>query len=176
MMKFSEPAKVRWQSMMNVYVSHIWKKTKVLDNGCIEWTGSKGWDGYGSTYMFDKQWRASRLFYFLYNGEIPEGHHVCHKCDNKSCVNPEHLFTGTANDNIQDARKKGRLRGPTGEKNGQHKLKVENVLEIRRRYVRFCRKGNNIYDLAKEFGVNPVTVHAIVSGKKWKSVQAKGSK
>jgi len=81
------------------------------ENGCIEWTGAVGSHGYG-VIAFSKPTRhrvlTHRLAYSLEYGEITGGLFVCHKCDNKKCCNPEHLFLGTQRDNVMDAVKKGR--------------------------------------------------------------------
>lgn len=139
-------------------------------SSCSVWTGGKDQDGYGLTHFEGKSWRVHRLVWSWLFGEIPNGLFVLHDCDNPPCYNPEHLFLGDAKSNVQDAINKGRMTGPSGEMNGQHKLTAKDVLEIVQRYEPYSRSGNNMYDIARDYGVHPVTVHEILSGKKWKTV------
>ena len=96
-------------------------------SGCWEWTGSKR-NGYGRLIVGSrtdgtrKSVSAHRLSYELTYGEIPEGMEVCHRCDNRCCVNPDHLFIGTHQDNMSDRERKGRNKPPKGENNGRAKL------------------------------------------------------
>jgi hypothetical protein len=75
---------------------------------CWEWTGHKMSSGYGQVNFNKKGWLTHRLFWTIFNGEIPNGLWVLHHCDNPSCVRPSHLFLGTNSDNQQDSVNKGR--------------------------------------------------------------------
>ena len=87
-------------------------KSRQCSNGCIEWSGTCGSAGYGQTSIHGKKVSAHRLAWELANGPVPQGMFVCHVCDNRKCVNVEHLFLGTQSDNIKDAWAKGRGRAP----------------------------------------------------------------
>jgi len=90
-------------------------------NNCWVWTaGSRGKTGYGAIKINGKVVDAHRLSYELHSGEIPIGMYVCHTCDNRKCVNPEHLFLGSPKDNWQDAFNKGRIVTPKQEHLKKH--------------------------------------------------------
>mgnify|MGYP000859527147 FL=1 len=99
-------------------------RTVTTERGCHEWTGEKR-RGYGLVTHEKVRWYAHRLAWTLANGPVPSGLFVCHHCDNPPCINIDHLFLGTAADNMQDAAAKGRL----------------NVARHRARGLK-CRKGH----------------------------------
>lgn len=115
------------------------------ETGCWEWQGYKHPKGYGEMAYRCKAWRLNRLSYFLHKGPIPEGLFVCHSCDVRHCVNPDHLWLGTNNDNVQDMRRKrrGNKQKKTICKRG-HPLSGDN-LGLRgprqHRYCKICTQG-----------------------------------
>ena len=139
---------------------------------CWEWQGSKR-NGYGRMIVGSrkdqtrKSESAHRVSYEIYHGEIPNGMEVCHKCDNPCCINPEHLFVGTRQDNMRDREIKGRNKPQQGEKNGRAKLTQSQIIEIRQSR----NFGMSYGQLANNFGVNKKTIIDIVKGKNWRSVE-----
>ena len=81
----------------------------VLPNGCWQWTGCIQGNGYGRVRSEKNTIYAHRAAHIAFKGPIPHGKDVCHTCDNRLCINPEHLFLGSRKENMQDARSKGRL-------------------------------------------------------------------
>ena len=134
--------------------------------GCWEWNAYKNSDGYGVIWIIERVQKAHRVAYQLYVGEIPEGMCVCHRCDNPSCVNPEHLFLGTNADNVRDRDNKGRDANRCGEKNGRAKLTEAQVVEIRER----MGGGERGVDLARQFGVTRDEILKIFRRISWASI------
>lgn len=147
------------------------KKVKVVESGCWEWQGSRTRDGYGRSYYKGKQIGSHRLSVILFSNGIPlDTPIVCHKCDNPCCCNPDHLFTGTTQDNVQDAFNKGRreyykfkVRNQVGEANNFAKLTDDIVRTIR------IMKGTHQY-IADYFNISRQLVGLILQGKRWSHV------
>lgn len=139
----------------------------ITETGCWIWTGSLNKTGYGQFGVGGKAVLAHRMSYELFKGPIPKGMHILHSCDNPSCVNPDHLFLGTHQDNMDDKVAKNRQAKPQGNLNGRAKLTEQQVKEIREKYV--PRKYSS-YSLAKEYGVSQYNICAIISNKSWKHI------
>lgn len=152
----------------------FWRRVRKGD-GCWEWTGATDRRGYGRLPNgTDRHLAAHRASWILANGPIPAGLFVCHRCDNPGCVRPDHLFLGTQADNMRDAAGKGRMGSQvhpervSGELNGNHRLTLAEVGEIRRRYA----AGDGLQrELGAMFGVTQTTVSGIVRGRKWKQLE-----
>src|SRR6266516_2031737 len=100
--------------------------------GCWRWVGTIHKHGYGNISINSKIELAHRMMWLLVNGEIPHGLHVLHRCDNRWCVNPDHLFLGTNADNVVDAVAKGRRRGPLPWQTNTARLSIIDVADIRK--------------------------------------------
>jgi predicted XRE-type DNA-binding protein len=133
---------------------------------CWIWIGNRSGGRYGRLRNHGRRWSSHRASYEIHYGPIPDGMFVCHTCDNPACVNPKHLFLGTANDNMQDKINKGRQRHLSGESNPASRLTVEQVTQIRQR----AKQGEIQRELAQEFGVTQSTVSEIVLYKIWRNV------
>ena len=88
-------------------IDRFMSKVTVLPDGCWKWIGQIV-QGYGVFRSGDHQYKAHRVSYTLFKGEIPKGMIIMHKCDNRRCVNPEHLVCGTQRENLHDMASKGR--------------------------------------------------------------------
>lgn len=155
---------------------------------CWIWTGAKC-DGYGVFRLSGpkkENIRAHRFAYEREHGKLLPGLHLCHKCDNPSCVRPEHLFVGTNYDNIADSMMKGRRKGVPrkkwgpdhpqrinpdlvlrGESHGMTHLTEQSIRDIRAADI--SRYGDLI-KLARQFGVSDATILRIRKRAVWRHV------
>lgn len=134
---------------------------------CWEWTAHRNQNGYGRFRINSIRWSAHRLAWFLVHGAIPEGIEVLHKCDNRACCNPAHLFLGTQKDNMDDMILKGRKAIIYGSKHANAKLNEDDILKIKRLYGLGYRKC----ELAKQYNVTDGAIAHIVDGRSWLHVQ-----
>ena len=130
------------------------------DSGCWEWTGAT-FNGYGKFQVATKKSvSAHRYAYELANGPIPEGLFICHKCDNPPCCNPDHLFAGTPQENMDDMVSKDRS---THGRSWHRKLNPDDVRAIRKD-ARLSR------EIAADYNIAQPTVSLIKSRQIWKRV------
>lgn len=138
----------------------FWAKADKTD-GCWLWQGSLWTKGYGRAFYRGQTWRAHRLAYLLTHGPIPAGMFVCHRCDQRLCVRPDHLFLGSVKDNHRDAIQKGR--NSHGEIHGSAKLTQADVLAIQQ-----SRERSGV--LAERYGVDRTTIGRARYGRSWRDV------
>lgn len=129
---------------------------------CWQWTGSLLDNRYGSMSRGGKTISSHRFSYEYFIGEIPVGLNVLHKCDNKVCVNPEHLFLGTYADNTEDMMKKGRDCTRNIIRKNQ-KLTIDNVKEIKNKF----NIGFSNNRISKEYSVSERHINNIRKGNTW---------
>ena len=129
-------------------------KVKQVENGCAEWQSTIKKDGYGSFHFDGSQAQAHRVAYELFVGKIPVGVKVLHKCDNRKCVNVNHLFLGSLADNIADMDSKNRR--------GTHsKLTYDQVEQIKGMIADRYSQA----EIGKIFGVVQTVISRIKLGK-----------
>jgi hypothetical protein len=144
-------------------IDRFWSKVNKTEGGCWEWTAAKDGSGYGLFRWQRRMVRVHRVSFELVHGPIPEDLHVCHRCDNRGCVNPDHLFLGTHRDNMTDMSQKGRARTPLGEDNLQAKLTRVTVREVRQ------AEGSQ-RQIAKRFGISQSQVSRIRGRRFWQHI------
>jgi hypothetical protein len=166
--------------------NRFWDRVDIRnDSDCWEWVGTKGSAGYGYLYLNGIKLTVTRVMWMVKVGKIPSGHIICHKCDNPSCVNPNHLFVGTFKDNSADMTLKGRngshakpenlFRGkhqntepwPRGEKHFRTKITKDDVLLVRK----LNAEGFSGVEISKKTGVKYHTVSDILLNRSWTHVK-----
>jgi hypothetical protein len=141
----------------SLFLSRFMAKIEENEKGCWIWTGAKFVSGYGKINTGGKMVRAHRISYELSNGKIPIGMHVLHTCDNKLCVNPNHLEVGTQKKNMIDASTRGLIKRSLTE---DQAISLLNDPENKKRGF--------IVKKSSELGVSINTVLRLLKGKTWK--------
>lgn len=159
---------------------NFWSNVDTTSDGCWLWSGSVGRNGYGKLNYKYKTLSAHRVAFSLLVGEIPDGLIVLHKCDNKHCVRPDHLFLGNATDHVANMIRKGRHGHgethwskkrpeliPQGQDRFQAKLKDSDIADI---CAMRCVAGKSYEEIGAAYGIMPATVSAITHGRGWSHV------
>lgn len=143
----------------------FWSKVNVLrDNDCWLWTGPDADNGYGRASISGRLYGAHRIAYALKVGNIGKFLCVLHRCDNRKCCNPRHLFLGTQKDNFHDAKQKGKISNKYSNSQ-KRKLTKKNVGEIRV----LCSMGDLTHrEIAKMFGVCREQITKIKNFQQWR--------
>jgi len=158
-----EPLFTHMREHLDADVAERFVDKVVATDGCWKWTGTKDNDGYGVFKIDGKMHKAHRIAFLNAFGWLPtRGHFICHKCDNRSCVNPSHLFAGLPRDNSFDMVSKGR--SAKGIQNASAHLTEQQVYEIRAR----LNQGEAKRALAREYGVSAFNIYSIAIGKTWR--------
>jgi hypothetical protein len=164
----AEKVKNPWMRARGPIEDRFWTRVEKTD-GCWLWVGGKSPSGYGLISVGKKSEgtrSVHRLSYEMHHGPIPKGFVVMHSCDNRACVNPDHLSVGTHKDNTDDMIAKGRKRtvAPLGTQNGKSLLTEAQV-----RYIRSSPLGNAA--LGRELGVSTNCVRGVRTGRTWSHVE-----
>lgn len=136
----------------------------VTESGCWLWLRPLMSNGYGQIRIDYFMWKAHRLSYFLYKGIIKQSLNVCHTCDNKSCVNPDHLYLGNSKQNALDAVNRGQVL--RGERHPSSVLSDKKAIVIKQSY----EQGQSIAQIARDYKVSEYCIHCVVHAKTWRHV------
>jgi HNH endonuclease len=137
--------------LFELAITRFWKNVYKTDS-CWLWIGTLSNDRYGSFRAAGKTYTAHRFSFFLAHGYLPPSTmDVMHTCDNKRCVNPDHLVVGTRKDNIHDYLDKGGHYFHRGEKNGRSKVTDEQYAEMKAKW----NDGATMSSVAREYGITP---------------------
>ena len=154
-----------WNDFKARFVARFWEQVdrSAGDDNCWPWTGRTR-KGYGYLALLGREVRATRIVWLLTYGSIGSELNACHRCDNPACVNPNHLFMGTHQENMDDMANKGR-RAPAliGQKHPMAKLTDVDVREVKR----LLAAGLSQHAIAAHFKVTQSTISWIATGKHW---------
>lgn len=149
-------------------------KSKIVQcpNGCWEIPGAKDKDGYSRFFEYVNHAhnvvrRAHRLSFFVFTGTDPSERLVLHKCDNRYCVNPEHLFLGTQKDNIHDAMRKNRKPAAPSFQGANHPRSVVTPAMAESMRYDYLYNNGTQENLSIKYGVSKGTIFYVLSGQHW---------
>lgn len=163
-------------------MKRFWDKVNIKnETECWDWTAYISNSGYGLFWLNNKMISSHRVAYALSINNLDflnsnVDYHlnnnnfdcVLHKCDNKICCNPNHLFIGNNKDNINDKVNKNRQQHMIGSLNGYAKLTEDDIIKIRKSYV--PRKNGGLKSIADMYNISITNVHDIITRKIWKHI------
>lgn len=129
------------------------------EDECWNWLESVDKDGYGRFSYYDRNLHSSKVSLIIHNGKIPKGIYALHKCDNRKCVNPKHLWLGSQQENLEDRDNKGR--GNIS----NFKINVDIATKIREDFL----NGLNKRQLFKKYKISSRIIYSVVSNRTWYS-------
>jgi hypothetical protein len=144
----------------------ILSKILIDQKGCWNWTDHLEVRGYGRATYNGKTYPAHRLSYMCFEKKIPKGLLVCHKCDNRRCVNPEHLYLGTHHDNSLDRGKRNLKSFQRGESHGNCKFSDAIILEVRKKHS----EGQSRSQISKIYNIKYSAVCKIIRRESWNHI------
>lgn len=145
-------------------LNRIFGRIVVAESGCWVYQGGVSSNGYGIVSVNNKSVQVHRVAFELRVSRIPDGQCVCHRCDVRLCINPEHLFLGTKGENNTDRRRKGRNDVRRGESNHMAKLTEQQAIEL---IEKVTSQRISSREAAERFGITQKAVNAIVRGARW---------
>ena len=138
------------------------KRIQISDDGCWVWQKSTR-EGYGRLLKNGKAYGAHVFSYLVHHGEIKNGFQVNHTCHNRSCVNPDHLYSGTQKQNVADMKNAGRSNYKAGEQNGNSKITEEIAKEV-------YKDQGSVRVIAEKYRISISLVYAIKKKQIWKKI------
>lgn len=147
---------------MNALERLMTRVEKVPIAGCWIWTGALKDNGYGDAWLNGRVIGAHRAMFEVHYGPVPKHMQVCHRCDVRACVNPDHLFLGTRSENMKDAAAKGRLGHQCTKLTDQEAVEIRNSKE----------RG---VDLARQYGVSQNVICNLRAGRYYRKPHALGA-
>ncbi len=165
------PAHLYRPSEHEFILKRFWNKVAIAEKeDCWEWLGCFLPNGYGAFQVNRKKCLSHRMAWEATYDQIPSGMSVCHRCDNRKCCNPHHLFLGTPKDNTHDMWSKGRHSVPSGESNPRAKLTGAEVVQI---FTAYHKSGESQQALAQQYKVTRSAIKGIVDRRRWTHVTSK---